>query len=270
MNIVPKFDVQLKHKMIELFDSASRVLDLSLTFHDLTMAISLSNKWEIHHHPACLAIKAVRQQDCADYCGRQVRRSLRTGDGLLVETCPFSHGQISVLVSHRGLAAGVVYAAPYWDGEGEVEGMISHPGGAWVRDRVQVVKSVVQRVEYLMDRYDISDNLEKDDERRALIINTVHEHIQEGIKLEDMAKVLHLSVSRTGRLVKELFDCTYPQLILALKLQEATKRMRLDCVPLAQLSQDLGFSDQSHFNRSFKRAYGQTPRAWAKIYGVNL
>jgi AraC-like DNA-binding protein len=35
--------------------------------------------------------------------------------------------------------------------------------------------------------------------------------------------------------------------------------------PLAEIAAAAGFSDQSHFNRHFKKAFGLTPGRWAVL-----
>ncbi|RVA47310.1 AraC family transcriptional regulator, partial [Mesorhizobium sp. M7A.F.Ca.CA.004.11.1.1] len=35
--------------------------------------------------------------------------------------------------------------------------------------------------------------------------------------------------------------------------------------PLAQIAVEAGFSDQSHFTRQFKKAFGMTPGRWSSL-----
>jgi AraC-like DNA-binding protein len=48
---------------------------------------------------------------------------------------------------------------------------------------------------------------------------------------------------------------------VACRLNEARRRLRLG-EPIAGIAADLGFADQSHFGRWFKRAFGATPRSY--------
>jgi AraC-like DNA-binding protein len=48
------------------------------------------------------------------------------------------------------------------------------------------------------------------------------------------------------------------------RLQRA-RRMIADGEPLAEIAADAGFSDQSHFSRHFKKAFGVTPGRWAAL-----
>ena len=50
------------------------------------------------------------------------------------------------------------------------------------------------------------------------------------------------------------------------RLHEAAERLREEKPPsLAALAAALGYADQAHFARDFKRAVGQTPRAFAAL-----
>jgi len=39
--------------------------------------------------------------------------------------------------------------------------------------------------------------------------------------------------------------------------------------PLAGIAVETGFTDQSHLNRQFKKAFGMTPGRWAALVGVD-
>jgi AraC-like DNA-binding protein len=46
---------------------------------------------------------------------------------------------------------------------------------------------------------------------------------------------------------------------------EQAKKMITAGTPLAEIAATAGFSDQSHFNRQFKKAYGMTPGRWSAL-----
>lgn len=48
---------------------------------------------------------------------------------------------------------------------------------------------------------------------------------------------------------------------IVLRLNEARRRLR-EAAPIAGLAADLGFADQSHFGRQFRRVFGVTPAAY--------
>jgi AraC-like DNA-binding protein len=52
------------------------------------------------------------------------------------------------------------------------------------------------------------------------------------------------------------------------RLQRA-RRMIAAGASLAQIAIEAGFSDQSHFNRQFKKAFGMTPGRWSSLIHGN-
>ena len=53
------------------------------------------------------------------------------------------------------------------------------------------------------------------------------------------------------------------------RLQRAREMIKAG-EPLAEIAAETGFTDQSHLNRQFKKAFGMTPGRWAALVGVEL
>lgn len=75
----------------------------------------------------------------------------------------------------------------------------------------------------------------------------------------------HLNMNERS-LHRRLKECgyTYEQLLDSVRKQEAEKFMRDNRLPISQISGLLGYSEQSSFNRAFKRWYGVAPRDYFK------
>ncbi len=58
---------------------------------------------------------------------------------------------------------------------------------------------------------------------------------------------------------------TSPHRFAVMRRLELARRMIGDGEPLAQIAVAAGFSDQSHFNRQFKKAFGIPPGRWATL-----
>lgn len=76
--------------------------------------------------------------------------------------------------------------------------------------------------------------------------------------LADLGGVTRFQVIRDFKAIYHMTPGVY---LRDLRLRES-RRMLRDDISLADLSQSLGFSDQSHFSRSFKAAYGMSPLAY--------
>lgn len=96
-------------------------------------------------------------------------------------------------------------------------------------------------------------------DRRALIQGILYRgHTEQG-SLADLARALHLGESRTSHLVKELFGCSYVQLLTRLRLRTAARLLRESSLSILEVCHGSGFQDLSHFHRSFQKRFSTTP-----------
>jgi len=58
---------------------------------------------------------------------------------------------------------------------------------------------------------------------------------------------------------------TSPHRFLVMRRLQGARRMIAAGEPLARIAVEAGFSDQSHFNRQFKKAFGMTPGRWSSL-----
>lgn len=86
----------------------------------------------------------------------------------------------------------------------------------------------------------------------------INDMINDPISLDDLAKSVSLSKYHFLRLFKHYTGVTPHNYILAKRVQHATS-MIISGSTIAEASHFIGFSDQSHFTRSFKKVYGYTP-----------
>ncbi len=91
------------------------------------------------------------------------------------------------------------------------------------------------------------------------VTNYVLHHLSEPIKTEDIAKALYFSRSRLSTRFKEETGITLTDYILKEKAIEASRLLRDFSKSIANISDYLGFSSPSHFNRVFKKYIGISP-----------
>ncbi len=104
---------------------------------------------------------------------------------------------------------------------------------------------------------DAPKNLGPKSLRRAL--DYIESHLTEDISLEALAGEAGLSKYYFCRLFKQGLGDTPYQYMLKRRLERAKEAMLRGRVKIADAAHFYGFSDQSHFGRLFKKAFGITP-----------
>ncbi len=149
-------------------------------------------------------------------------------------------------------------------------------GGMDVHDALSLSDAYIQKCEFLSDMegvvnlqyqmvLDYTERVEKI--RRGKnpsklvvdVTNYVLHHLSEPIKTEDIAKALYFSRSRLSTRFKEETGVTLTDFIRKEKAIEGGRLLRYSGKSIANISDYLGFSSQSHFNRVFKKYIGISP-----------
>ncbi|MCD2174439.1 AraC family transcriptional regulator [Rhizobium sp. C4] len=102
-------------------------------------------------------------------------------------------------------------------------------------------------------------------------LNRVRDHIRENAasfvssdELETLCGLDRFSLARQFRAL-----CgTSPHRYLTMRRLDLARSFIGAGLPLAQVAAASGFSDQSHLNRQFKKAFGMPPGAWSQLIGA--
>jgi AraC family transcriptional regulator len=93
------------------------------------------------------------------------------------------------------------------------------------------------------------------------VIEYIHEHLDAELSLDHLAAVAHVSPYHFARLFKNSTGLPPHQYVIACRVERAKELLRQrERLPLAEVATEVGFADQSHFTRHFKRLVGVTPR----------
>jgi len=82
------------------------------------------------------------------------------------------------------------------------------------------------------------------------------------MSLSEMCNYLNLSKTHLERLVKEEFGCSAVEYYSKLKSMRACFLLQNSDLSMREISERLGFYDESHFTRFFKKHNGLTPRTY--------
>jgi len=103
-----------------------------------------------------------------------------------------------------------------------------------------------------------------DDE--GLLVNALVEAVESSpdlLRVDDLCARFAVAERTLQRLLHKRIGLGPKWLIRRRRLQEAAERLRDDSDGLAAIAADLGYADQAHFTRDFRRATGLTPGEFA-------
>lgn len=98
----------------------------------------------------------------------------------------------------------------------------------------------------------------------ALARDYLAENLSRPVRSGELEAITGLDRYALSRHFRAAFS-TSPHRFLVMRRLQRARRMIAAGEPLAQIAIDAGFSDQSHFNRQFKKAFGMTPGRWSSL-----
>jgi AraC family transcriptional regulator len=101
------------------------------------------------------------------------------------------------------------------------------------------------------------------------VTDYIHDHLSEKLSLSALSGLVGMSPYYFARRFKQTTGLSPHQYILVRRIGQA-KHLLLRGASLAQITEQLGFADQSHLSRSFKRITGLSPRAFLQEHRKNV
>ncbi|MDQ3800365.1 MAG: AraC family transcriptional regulator [Acidobacteriota bacterium] len=94
----------------------------------------------------------------------------------------------------------------------------------------------------------------------------LHANFNESFTLEEIARVAGVHPVHLSRVFREKFGCTIGEYVRRLRVEFASRQILSGEDSLGEIAHAAGFSDQSHFNKIFKTAFGLTPAEYRKTF----
>ncbi|HEX9959937.1 MAG TPA: AraC family transcriptional regulator [Pyrinomonadaceae bacterium] len=94
----------------------------------------------------------------------------------------------------------------------------------------------------------------------------LHANFTESITLEEIARIADVHPVHLSRVFREKFGCTIGGYVRRLRVEFASRQILSTEESLGGIAHAAGFSDQSHFNKTFKTAFGLTPAEYRKTF----
>lgn len=94
----------------------------------------------------------------------------------------------------------------------------------------------------------------------------LHESYAEGPTLEEIASAAGVHPVHLATQFRKAFSVTVGEYLRRLRVEYSSRELVNSSRPLVEIGLDAGFSDQSHFTRTFKRVTGLTPAAYRALH----
>lgn len=121
-------------------------------------------------------------------------------------------------------------------------------------------------ISYILKKYHNTNNDEKEEES-TLLLKKVEKYILDNthnqITLEDIALEVGYNEAYITRVFKKKFGLSPHAFLINKRVSNAKNELlKSNDINLAQLSLDVGFYDQSHFSKVFKRVFAMSPHRY--------
>ena len=131
----------------------------------------------------------------------------------------------------------------------------------------ELVQQLLNTLITLVARNISGDYADKNENNLALqIISYIHQHIYDPVKLraEHIATHFNISLHYVGEYFKKQAGENLQQYIIQYKLSLVETRLRYSDMRLNEIAGELGFTDESHLTKTFKKYKGVTPTQYRK------
>jgi AraC-like DNA-binding protein len=103
------------------------------------------------------------------------------------------------------------------------------------------------------------------------VLNFIDEHFPEPITVNDAASIAGMSKSHFTRFFADVIGQPFVAYLTHLRVTKAERLLAATDVPIAELSQQVGFCDQSYFGKVFHKSMGMSPARYRRQFtGVNF
>ncbi|GAB3342824.1 AraC family transcriptional regulator [Larkinella ripae] len=133
----------------------------------------------------------------------------------------------------------------------------------------QLVNTLILLVARNIARYLPEHVSENTDEKALDILNFIQNHIYQPEKIRAEAVSRHFGISKTylGRYFKKHASETMQQYVTHYRLKLIEARLQHSDLRITEIARELGFTDENHLNKFFRKQRGHSPTAFRKGLG---
>ena len=93
-------------------------------------------------------------------------------------------------------------------------------------------------------------------------LSFIEQNFQNDITVEEIAACCGLNRSYFGKIFHEVLGKSPQEFLISYRMTKATELLKLTSLSIAEVGSAVGYSNQLHFSRAFKKIYGISPRQW--------
>ena len=97
------------------------------------------------------------------------------------------------------------------------------------------------------------------------VIDYINAYLDRDLSLKELSSLVQMSPHYFSELFKGSTGTTPHQYVIQCRIDRAKKLISQNKLSLAQIATLVGFADQSHLHRHFKRVVGVTPKTWSRL-----
>lgn len=95
-------------------------------------------------------------------------------------------------------------------------------------------------------------------------LSFIEQNFQSDISVEDIAASCGLNRSYFGKIFHTTIGKTPQEFLINYRMTKAAELLKLTKLSVGDISNAVGYSNQLHFSRAFKKVYGISPKNWRK------
>ena len=94
-------------------------------------------------------------------------------------------------------------------------------------------------------------------------LSFIEQNFQNDITVEEIAACCGLNRSYFGKIFHEVLGKSPQEFLISYRMTKATELLKLTSLSIAEVGSAVGYSNQLHFSRAFKKIYGISPTQWS-------
>jgi AraC family transcriptional regulator len=98
-----------------------------------------------------------------------------------------------------------------------------------------------------------------------LIKELLHDRWNLQLSLHDLSQATGIHPVTISKFFQKYFSCTFGEYMRRLKIEKSLQLIKTSTASLTEIAHECGFSDQSHFTRTFKQLTGFLPSQYARL-----